>query len=67
MYAVIVTYGTVVNQVYAGAIRDFSDAEKLQDAAIERGYRDARIEREKDFYATRPAYSRGSARAPAAA
>lgn len=67
MYVVVVTWGTVPNMAYASAIRDWKDAQKLQEAAFERGYRDARIVDERDFYTPRTPAGRGAARPAAAA
>lgn len=67
MYVVVVTWGTVPNMAYASAIRDWNDAQKLLEAAYERGYRDARIVDERDFFAPRTSAGRGSTRPAAAA
>lgn len=67
MYAVIVTYGTFPNQVYAGSIPTQESAEALRKAAFVRGYRDARVMLEKDFYEQRQAYLASRSRSQAAA
>lgn len=48
MQLVIVTYGTLRNQVYASA-RTPSGAMRLKAAAVTRGYTDARVVDAKEF------------------
>jgi hypothetical protein len=46
-WAVVVGLGNAGRHCYAQGIRLLKDAEKLMDAAIERGYKDATVEAEE--------------------
>lgn len=59
-HAVIVTFGTVPNQVYAEAF-DMPSARMLQGGARERGYRDAKIVDWKRFQHSQEAQRRRQA------
>lgn len=58
-YVVVVTYGTR-EQVYASN-ETRKGAERLKEAALERGYSDARIEKANQFYAERNRRNRAAA------
>jgi hypothetical protein len=51
-WVIVVTYGTREDQVYAQT-NDQDGADRLKTAAIEHGYRDARIESSGAFYGNR--------------
>ena len=65
MLLVVVTYGTIPNQIYAEA-RTVEDAKRLQATAKSLGYKDARIENARSFYEERAEKRGGSAHPPIA-
>lgn len=62
MYCIPVTYGNRANEeLFARGITTHKAAEQLRQAAIQRGYTDARVEREEDFQAAQRAKREGRA------
>lgn len=52
VWVVQVTYGTWQTPQWYARTKDYKSAEKLCEAALERGYKDAKIVTEADFQAT---------------
>ena len=60
MLAIVVTYGTRGQQVYARGLENQADARRMRNTAVKLGYKDATIKHEKDLPPAQEAHGRST-------